>query len=56
MDLDFSVMGEVRVTMVDYLKRVIADFPEDIMKISPTPTGDHMFEVFPDKENNILDK
>ena len=27
MDLNFSVPGEVRVTMVDYIKKVIADFP-----------------------------
>ena len=56
MDLNFSVMGEVRVTIVDYLKRVIADLPDDIMKIPPTPTRYHMFEVSLDKENNILDK
>ena len=56
MDLNFSVPGEVRVTMVDYLKKVIADLLEEIMKTSPTPTGDHMFEVYPDKERNFLEK
>ena len=55
MDFYFSVPGEVRVTMVDYLKKGIADFPEEIMKTPPTPTGDDMFEVFPDKERKMLD-
>jgi hypothetical protein len=27
MDLDYSVPGEVNLTMVDYLKRVITEFP-----------------------------
>ena len=56
MDLNFSVLGGIRVTMVDYLRKVIADLPEEIMKTSPTPTGDHMFEVYPDKERNFLEK
>jgi hypothetical protein len=30
MDLDYSVPGEVNITMVDYLKRVITEFPEVI--------------------------
>ena len=38
MDLNFSVLGGVSATMVDYLKKVIADLPEDIMKIPPTLT------------------
>ena len=56
MYLNFYVPGEVRVTMVDYLKKVIADLPEDIMKISHTQTGYHMFEVYPDEERNFLEK
>ena len=56
MDLNLSVLGEVRVTMVEYLKKLIAYLPEEITKISPTPTGYHMFEIYPDKERNLLDK
>ena len=56
MYLNFSVPGEVRVTMVDYLKKVIVDLPEGIMKTYLTPTGYHMFEVYPDEEKNMFDK
>ena len=35
MDLDFSIAREVLVAIIDYLKNVIADFPEDIMRIPP---------------------
>ena len=56
MDLNLSVPGEVRVTMVDYLKKVIPHLPEEIMETPPTPTGRHIFELYPDKERNLLDK
>ena len=56
MDLNFSVLGEIRVTMVDYLRKVIADLPEEIMKTSPTPTGDYMLEVYLNEERNLLEK
>ena len=56
MDLNLSVPGEVRVTMVDYLKKVITNLPEEIMETPPTPTGRHMFELYPDEERNLLDK
>ena len=45
MDLNLSGLGEVRVTMVDYFKKLITDLPKDTMKKSPTPTGDHMIKV-----------
>ena len=35
MNLDFSIAGEVGVTIMDYLKKVIANFPEDIMRTPP---------------------
>ena len=56
MDLHFSILGEVRVTMVDYLKMVITDFLEDIMKTSSIQTEGCIFKVYPDKERNRLDK
>ena len=56
MELHFSILGEVRVTMVDYLKMVIADFLEDIMKTSSIQTEGRIFKVYPDKERNRLDK
>ena len=38
------------------LNKLIANFPEEIMNTFPTLTGDHLFEVLPDKERNIFDK
>ena len=56
MDLYFSILGKVRVTLVDYLIKVIEYIPEETMKTPPTPDGDHLFEVLPNKERNILDE
>ena len=42
MKLDFSIAGEVWVTIIDYLQKVISDFPEDIMR---TPTPKELGEV-----------
>ena len=36
MELDFSIAGEVWVTIIDSLKKVISNFLEDIMS-TPTP-------------------
>ena len=36
MDLDFSITGEFWVTIIDYLKKVILNLPEDIMR-TPSP-------------------
>jgi hypothetical protein len=43
MDLDYSVPGKVRVTMVDYLKRVITKFPE---VISGGATNNNIWHLF----------
>jgi hypothetical protein len=36
MSLDYTVKGEVKITMVDYLEGVIGDFPEVIDGTAPT--------------------
>ena len=56
MDLNFYIHGEVSVSMVDYLRKVIVEFFEDIMNKPPTQTGYHLFKVISDKEINIFDK
>ena len=35
MELDFFIVEEVWVTIIDYIKKVIANFPEDIMRTPP---------------------
>jgi hypothetical protein len=49
MTLDYSTKGEVKVTMVDYLKGVLGDFPEAITGSAPTPSSEHLFDVHPDE-------
>jgi hypothetical protein len=45
MDLDYSVQGEVKVTMIDYLKRVITEFPEEITGTASSPAAERLFTV-----------
>jgi hypothetical protein len=45
MDLDYSVSGEITVTMVDYLKRVITDLPETLMGGAVSPATERLFTV-----------
>jgi hypothetical protein len=48
--LDYTTRGEDKVTMVDYLKGVLGDFPEEITGSFPTPASEHLFDVRPDKK------
>jgi hypothetical protein len=48
MDLDYSVPGEVKVTMAYYLKRVITEFPEEITGTASIPAAERLFTVRPD--------
>jgi hypothetical protein len=56
MTLDYTTKGEVKVTMVDYLKGVLGDFPEAITGTAPTPAAEHLFDVRPDEERKILNE
>jgi len=56
MTLDFTTRGELRVTMVDYLKQAIEDFPEKIEGSAATPAGNHLFTVRPKDEAQALDE
>jgi hypothetical protein len=51
MDLDYSVQGEVKVTIVDYLKRVITEFPEEITGTASSPAAERLFTVRPNDES-----
>jgi hypothetical protein len=54
MTLDYTVKGEVKITMVDYLKGLIGDFPEVIDETAPTAASEHLFDVCPDEERVLL--
>jgi hypothetical protein len=45
MIFDFSVKGKVMVTMMEYIKSIIKDFPEEITGIKTSPAADHLFTV-----------
>ncbi len=48
MTFDFSFTKEVKVNMWDYLRKVIKEFPEEIMGVCATLAGDYLFKVHDD--------
>jgi hypothetical protein len=48
MDLDYSNDGEVKITMINYLKGFLEDFPEAIVKTAATPAAGHLFTIRPE--------
>jgi hypothetical protein len=50
MGLDYTIHGEVKVTMAEYLKGVIQEFPEVITGTATSPAADHLFDVRYDQE------
>jgi hypothetical protein len=54
MTLDFTNKVEVKITMIDYLKRVINDFPEIITGTAITPATANLFDVRPEDERKVL--
>jgi hypothetical protein len=50
MTLDFTNKGEVKVTMIDYLKGVINDFPEIITGTAITPATANLFDMRPEDD------
>ena len=45
MIFDFSPKGKVMVTMMEYIKNIIKDFPEEIVGMKTSPAADHLFTV-----------
>jgi hypothetical protein len=56
MTLDYATKGEVKVTMADYLKEVLNDFPEVIEGHAQTAAAENLFTVRPDDERTTLDE
>ena len=54
MDLDYSQKGKLYVSMIKYLKKVFAAFPEKITTSAATPASDHLFEVRDESEQKLL--
>jgi hypothetical protein len=45
MIFDFSEKGKVMVNMIEYIKTIINDFPEEIIVTRASPAADHLFTV-----------
>ena len=55
MMLDYSMPGEVKISMIDYVKRMVEEFPEDITRTATTPAAEYLFKVN-DKEKELMEK
>jgi hypothetical protein len=42
---DFSIEGKVMVNMIEYIKNIVANFPEEIIALNTSPVADHLLEV-----------
>ena len=45
MNIDFSETGKVKFTMVDYIKEMLEELPEDMSGTAPTPAASNLFDV-----------
>jgi hypothetical protein len=50
MTLDYSEAGKVKIKMIDYVEKMLAELPEDMMGEAPTPAANHLFAVDDSKE------
>jgi hypothetical protein len=55
-DMEFRKDETLGVSMIPYLKNVIAEFPEIISGKSPTPAADHLFQIRDEKDAKLLDE
>jgi hypothetical protein len=46
--------GHVIINMNEYIKTIIADFPEEITTTKTTPAADHLFQVWNEEEACLL--
>ena len=44
MKLDFTENGAVMIDMIDYVKTIIADIPEEMVGKTPTPVTNHLWK------------
>ena len=48
MDFDFTEKGVVSVSMINYMKEIVEEFPEEIKGTVSSPAANNLFEVRPD--------
>ena len=54
--LDYSIPGEVRIYMEEYLRGVLDNFPEEITETPETPAASNLFKVREDIERDLLNE
>ena len=54
--LDYSIPGKVRISMEEYLRGVLDDFPKEITETPETPAASNLFNVRDENEQELLDK
>ena len=52
--LDYSIPVEVRISMEEYLREVLNDFPEEITETPETSAASNLFNVRDNKERELL--
>jgi hypothetical protein len=45
MTLDYSVDGKVKILMIDYIQKMLAELPDDMSREAATPAANNLFEV-----------
>ena len=45
MDLDFPEKGTVKVSIIKYLNKILASFPEEICGTYDTPSSNYLFHI-----------
>ena len=57
MDIDWMTNpGVMIVSIVKYQQKIIEEFPEVIKSTSPSPAGDHLFDVREEADRKVLPK
>ena len=52
---DYGKKGKVKISMKEYLRKVIEEFPEKITKIAATPATENLYKVRQDSDAKKLD-
>ena len=53
-DMEFNEDGTLDVSMIEYLKNVIDDFPETIVGRAATPAANHLIVIRDEKKARLL--
>jgi hypothetical protein len=55
MTLDYSEKGKVKIKMLDYIEKMLADLPDEMDGEAPSPAANHLFTV-DDKQTKVDEK